>query len=336
MKLLVYSTKSFEIEPLKAANTGNHKITFVTESLDSTTAVLAAGYEAISIFSGDDASLVVLETLKDMGVRYITLRSAGYNNVSIKSALRLGLKVANAPDYSPHAIAEHAMGLILAWNRKLMQANKQVHQHNFLLDDLVGTNVHGKTIGVVGTGRIGSILIKIVHGFGCKLLATDIEQNHYLESEYDLKYVDLETLCKESDIVSINVPLNYETHHMFNKKVFSLMKKNALLVNTARGGVVKTVDLIAALVDGSIAGYATDVFENEKGIFFKDHNKKDINNEQLKALLAMPNVILTPHQAFVTKEAIKNIAETTLHNIDCWVEDRVNVNELGYYNVTSE
>lgn len=336
MKLLVYSTKKFEIQPLKAANTGGHKITFITEALDSTTAVLAAGYDAISIFSGDDASLVVLETLKELGVKYISLRSAGYNNVSIKSALRIGLKVANAPDYSPHAIAEHAMGLILAWNRKLLLANSQVHEHNFLLNDLVGSNVHGKTVGIVGTGRIGSIMIKILHGFGCHLLATDLEQNHYLESEYNLKYVDLKELCKESDIISLHIPLNFETHHMFNNKLFGLMKKHVLLVNTARGGVVKTNDLLTALNQEIIAGYATDVFEFEKGIFFKDNSKKGIVNEQLKALLAMPNVLLTPHQAFVTHEAIKNIAQTTLHNIDCWEEDRVNANELGFQNVISE
>ena len=244
MKVLVYSAKEFEIGYIKKANGGRHKMKFVPDTLNSTTAVLAAGHDAISIFSNDDASLVALEILKDLGVKYIALRATGFNNVSIKSAKRIGLKVAYAPEYSPHAIAEHTIGLLLALNRKLIQANAQVHQYNFLLDELIGFDLNGKTAGVFGTGRIGSIVVGILHSFGCKVLGNDIKKNHYLENQYDLEYVELEELCKKADIISINVPLTYETHHIFDASLLGSMKKNALLVNTARGAIVKTKDLL--------------------------------------------------------------------------------------------
>ncbi|RUA10298.1 MAG: 2-hydroxyacid dehydrogenase [Flavobacteriia bacterium] len=330
MKVLVYSTKDFEKDNLKKANGKKHTLTFVPEALDADTAVLAAGYDAISIFSNDDASLVVLETLKDMGVKYITLRSTGYNNVSIKSAKRIGLKVAYAPEYSPNAIAEHTVALVLALNRKLVQADAQVKQYNFSMDNLVGFDLNGKTVGILGTGKIGSILVRIFHAFGCKLMATDLTKNQYLESHYDLKYLPLEEMCKKADIISINVPLTYETHHLFRNSLFKLMKKGTILVNTARGGIVKTEDLISNIKNGHLGGYATDVYENERGIFFQDHSKKGIEDEQLKELISLPHALLTPHQAFATKEALLRIAQTTISNLDCWEEGRGCKNELGY------
>ncbi|MBR9853302.1 MAG: 2-hydroxyacid dehydrogenase [Algicola sp.] len=334
MKVLVYSAKDFEIDHLKKMNNGKHKLKFVPETLNATTAVMAAGYDAICIFSNDDASLVVLEILWDLGVKYITLRSTGYNNVSVKSAKRIGLKVAYAPEYSPHAIAEHAVGLALALNRKLIQANVQVQQFNFLLDNLIGSEMFGKTVGIFGTGRIGSILVKIFHAFGCKVLATDIQRNQYLENHYEVEYVPLEVLCQQSDIISINTPLTYETHHIFKESLFSTMKNGALLINTARGGIVKTDDAIAALKSGNLGGYATDVYEHERGVFFKDNGKSGISDELLKELIGMSNVLLTPHQAFATKEALERIAETTIYNIDCWEEGRTCKNELGFQTIT--
>lgn len=329
MKVLVYSAKDFEVEKLKNANQDRHRITFVSEALDSTTVTLAAGYEAISIFSGDDASSVVMEMLKELGVKYLTLRSTGYNNVSTTAAKRLGIKVANAPDYSPHAIAEHTICLVLALNRRLLLANEQVKAYNFLLDDLVGSNLNGKTVGIVGTGRIGSLLVKLFHAFGCEVIANDLVVNHYLENQFNVKYMDLRTLCRKADIISIHVPLTQDTHYMFNESLFKLMKKGVVLVNTARGAVVRTKDLLNALESGSIAGYATDVYETEKGIFFRD-NTSGIKDTELKELIALPNVLLTPHQAFVTEEALRNIADTTVHNLNCWEEDRPCKNELGY------
>lgn len=334
MKVLVYSAKDFEIKNIEKLNAGKHKIKFVPEALDPTTAVMAAGCDAISIFSNDDASLVVLETLWDLGVKYIALRSTGYNNVSVKSAKRIGFKVAYAPEYSPNAIAEHTVGLLLALNRKLIQANAQVKQYNFTLDNLMGFDLNGKTVGVFGTGRIGSILVKIFHAFGCKVVANDVNRNHYLESHCDLEYLPLEELCRRSDVISINAPLNYETHHIFHEPLLSAMKEDALLINTARGGIVKTEDVVAALKSGHLGGYATDVYEHERGVFFKDNSKSGITDELLKELISLPNVLLTPHQAFATKEALYRIAETTIYNLDCWEEGKVCKNELGFETVT--
>jgi len=334
MKVLVYSAKDFEIKNLEKWNGSKHKIKFVPDTLDTKTAVMAAGYDAISIFSNDDACLVVLEILHELGVKYITLRSTGYNNISVKSAKRIGFKVAYAPEYSPNAIAEHAVGLLLALNRKLLQADAQVKQYNFTLDNLIGFDLNGKTVGIFGTGKIGSILVKIFHAFGCKVVANDVKRNHYLENHYNLEYLPLEELCKKSDIISINAPLNYETHHIFDEPLFLAMKEGAIVINTARGGIVKTEDVMAALKSGHLGGYVADVYEYERGIFFKDNSKTGINDELLKELIALPNVLLTPHQAFATKEALERIAETTIYNLDCWEEDKVCKNELGFETVT--
>lgn len=330
MKLLVYSAKRFEIPYLKRANKKNFPVSFTENALDSQTAIQAVGFKAISIFSGDDASHNVLEKLWDLGVRYITLRSAGHNNVHVKTAKRLGFKVANTPDYSPHAIAEHATALLLALNRKVILANAKVHQYNFLQDGLMGFNLHRKTVGIIGTGRIGSIMVKIMHGFGCTILANDLLPDNDLVEFCNVTYVGLEELCRRSDVISIHIPLNYENHQLINKEKFSWMKRDVIFVNTSRGAIVDTNALLSVLEEKEIGGYCTDVYENEKGIFFKDNSKDGIRDEKLKKLLSYPNVLLTPHQAFITKEALIGIAEATFENIDQWVEKGECKNELGY------
>ncbi len=335
MKLLVYSAKDYEIPYLGKANKDQHKVSYTKEALDTHTAIQAMGFEAISIFSGDDASLVVLEKLWDLGVRFIALRAAGYNNIHIKAAKRFGFKVANAPEYSPHAIAEHAVALLLGINRKIVKAVNRVRNHNFLQDGLMGTNIHGKTVGIVGTGRIGSIMVKIMHGFGCKLLAFDLAPDTDLVELCDVTYTDLEVLCKKSDIISLHVPLTYDTYSLINQKMFAFMKPEVLLVNTARGAVVETKALIKALEKRTIGGYASDVYEKEKGSFFKDHSKRGLSDAQLRTLLSFPNVLMTPHQAFMTIEALTNIAEITFYNIDCWEKGTASENELGYETIGS-
>lgn len=329
MKLLVYSAKDFEIPFLKSANNNRNEVTYTKNALDSETALQATGYNAISIFSGDDASSIVLEKLWDFGVRYITLRSSGYNNLHIKTAKRFGFHVANASDYSPHAIAEHATALLLALNRKIVLANTQVHNYNFLQDGLLGFNLHGKTVGIIGTGRIGSIMAKIMHGFGCKILAYDQTPDYDLIELCNVTYTPLNELCEESDIISLHIPMNYENYYFINKEKLSLMKKSTILINTSRGELVDTKALIEALEAKNIAGYATDVYEKEKGIFFKDHSKNGIKDERLKKLLSLTNVLLTPHQAFITKEALTNIAEITFDNLDSWSQGHISKNELG-------
>ncbi|MDE3740829.1 2-hydroxyacid dehydrogenase [Maribacter polysaccharolyticus] len=330
MKLLVYSAQDFEVPFLKKANRERHKTTFIKEALDTNTAIKAMGFDAISIFSADDASLIVLEKLRDLGVKYITLRSAGYNNIQVKSAKRLGFKVANAPDYSPNAIAEHAVALLLAANRKIHVADRQVRQYNFRQEALLGFDLVGKTMGIIGTGRIGSIMSRIMHGFGCKIIANDIHMDDNLIAEYGVEYVDLPQLYKQADIISLHVPLTAATHHMVDGKAFGKMKPNVFLLNTARGAVVDTKALINALRDKKLGFYAADVYEKEKGLFFKDNSPNGIKDETLIALLSFPNVLLTPHQAYVTKEALTNIAEITFYNLDCWEQGEPCANELGF------
>ncbi len=335
MKLLVYSAKEFEIPFLKAANQGKHKVTFIKEALYTDTALKAVGFDAISIFSGDDASSIVLEKLWDLGVRYITLRSTGYNNIHLKVAHALGFKVANAPEYSPNAIAELAVGLLLALNRKLIVANHKVHNGNFLQEGLLGFDLNGKTVGIVGTGNIGSVMAKIMKGFGCTLLGHDMAPNFHLVQKYGMSYVGLEELCTRSDAISLHLPLTQETHYMINATIFKCMKKDAILVNTARGAVVDTKALLDALENHQIGAYGTDVFEKERGNFFQNHGKDGLKDPQLKKLLSYPNVLLTPHQGFITQEALTKIAETTFDNLDCWAEGTASKNELGQENVVT-
>lgn len=335
MKLLVYSAKSFEIPFLKRANINKHKVTYLKEALDTNTAIKAVGYEAISIFSGDDASSIVLEKLWDMGVRHITIRSSGHNNINLKSAKKFGFKVANAPDYSPHAIAEHAIALLLALNRKIVRANTQVHQYNFLQDDLMGFNLNGKTVGIIGTGRIGSIMAKIMHGFGCKIVANDLNPDYDLIELCNVTYTTLNNVCEQSDIITLHVPLSYENYYLINKNKIAMMKEGTILINTARGAVVETDALIDALENKHLGGYCTDVYEKEKGTFFRDNSENGITDERLKKLLSFSNVLLTPHQAFVTKEALANIAEITFENINCWADGKTSKNELGLELISS-
>jgi len=332
MKVLVYSAKDFEIPYLVEANSKKHKLTFIKDSLSSETAIKSIGYEAISIFSADVASMIIIEKLKDFGVKYITLRSVGYDNVNLKVASKLGIRVANVPAYSPYAIAEHAVSLLLALNRRLIVSNQRVKHFNFDLNHLIGFDLNNKTIGIIGTGNIGSVMIKIMYGFGCKLLAYDIDENEELIKKYDVKYLPLEDLSKQADIISLHVPLNKSTHHLINKHLIKQMKPGVTIINTARGSVINTKDVIDGLRNKTIGGLGIDVYENEKGVFFKDHTQDIITDEMLIQLNSMPNVLITGHHAFLTKEALTKIAETTIYNLDYWNEDRETENELTEVN----
>ncbi|GAA4280993.1 2-hydroxyacid dehydrogenase [Gaetbulibacter aestuarii] len=330
MKVLVYSTKKFEIPYLKAANNGKHNLTFLEESLSSETAMKAIGFKAVSLFTSDNASNIVIEKLKDFGVKYITLRSVGHDNVNLFAAQKNNIQVAFVPAYSPHAVAEHAAAILLALNRKLIQANKRVKAFNFDLDDLIGTDLNNKTCGIIGTGKIGSVMAKIMHGFGCKLLGHDTHPNKHLSVQYQMKYVPLKTLCEHADIISIHVPLNTETHHLIDASLLNIMKPHCLLVNTARGAILNTKDVVEALIKKQIQGLAMDVYEFERGVFFKDCSKAIPNDDLLIKLNAMPNVIITGHQAFLTDEALKRIAETTIENLDSWDKGKKPKNELHF------
>jgi D-lactate dehydrogenase len=328
MKIIIYSTKGFECSYLQQANKMNHELTCAEEALNLQTSSLAQGHEAAVVFTGDDVSTGVVEKLHEAGVKYIAIRAVGYDNIDIKRANELGIKVANVPEYSPYAIAEHAVALMLALNRKLILADKQVHHHNFTVGNLVGFDLHQKKVGIVGTGRIGGITAKILNGFGCRLLGYDIVENKELSEKYNLEYVDLKTLCSSSDIITLHTPLNAATKYLINKEILDEMKPGVMLINTARGAVINTEHVIDALENGKIGYLGIDVYEKEKGIFFYDYSKNRITDEMLKKLMSHPNVIITPHQAFATNEALSNIADTTFYNIDCWANNKDSDNEL--------
>ena len=328
MKTLFYSTRGFEQPYLEVANNHNFEVAFTQESLSSETANQAKGFDIVCIFTQDDASAKVLEALNKNGVKFIAIRAAGYDNVDIPKANELDMAIANVPEYSPYAIAEHAVTLILALNRKIVLANQQVHQQNFTTDNLIGFDLHGKTVGIIGTGKIGSIFIKIMHGFGCRLLAYDIKENADLKEKYGVEYLALSDLCRQSQIISIHTNLNPKTKHIINKNSIELMQPNVMLINTGRGGCVDTADVIEALENKQIAYYGADVYEYEKGLFFNNLSNKELKDDLFKKLITMSNVLITPHQAFATKDALSNIASTTFHNIDCWNNKQHSENEL--------
>ena len=331
MKVLFYSAKSFEKRYFIKANHTHLDISFTEYPLSLHTAYLSKGFDCISVFTADDVSEKVLELLYLEGVKFIAVRAAGYDNVNLRKASELGIHVANVPEYSPWSIAEHTAAMVLALNRKIVLADKQVHTQNFSLDNLVSFDLHNKTVGIIGTGRIGKISAKIMHGFGCQLLGFDISPSAELESNYAFKYCTLQELCLTSDIILIHTPLNTSTKYLLDKKMFSIMKRGVMIVNTARGAVVNTADLLAYLQNGTIGYYGMDVYENEKGIFFADLTGKHIEDPDLVKLLSMKNVLVTPHQAFATYEALTNIADTTFYNILEWKEGLTPDNELTHH-----
>jgi len=318
MKTTVFSTHKFEEPYLVKANDGKHQLKLLESRLTEETAMLATGSKAVSLFTGDDASAHILEKFNAFGIKYIALRSAGFNHVDLLKVAELDMKVARVPAYSPYAIAEHTMALILALNRKLIKANNRVREHNFSLNGLTGFDLNGKTVGVIGTGKIGSVLIKILHGFGCNILAQDIEENKDLIDKYGVIYTDCATLCKHADIISLHAPLKASTKHLIDAKHIALMKTGVMLINTSRGGLVDTKAVIQGLKTKKIGYLGLDVYEEEEQLFFEDLSQGVINDDQFMRLTTFHNVLITGHQAFFTAEALTNIAETTLANIDAF------------------
>ena len=292
------------------------------------TAQLADGCKSVSIFVNDDASAPVLNKLKKNGVAFLALRSAGYNHVDLVEAKKLGLRVARVPDYSPYAVAEHAVALMLALNRKLIRAHNRVRELNFTLDGLVGFDMHGKTIGLIGTGKIGSVVAKIMNGFGCNVLASDLIESKELKEKYGVTYTDCESLCVKSDIISLHLPLAANTKHIINKNYIDKMKAGVMLINTSRGGLINTKDVIEGLKSSRIGYLGMDVYEEEGGLFFEDHSDDILQDDVISRLMTFNNVLITSHQAFLTNTALENIAKTTMYNIDCFEKGIVCENEL--------
>lgn len=318
MKILFYSSKDFEKTYLENENKEQDELVFKKEILSAATASAAKGFEAISIFVNDDASAGVLEKLHEAGVKIIAIRAAGHDNVDIAKANELGMVVTNVPSYSPHAIAEHAVALLLALDRKLIVADRQGHKYDFRIDNLVGFNLHRKTVGVIGVGAIGKVFAKIMHGFGCNLLGYDVCQDAAMIEKYGMKYVSLEQLCSEADIISLHTPLTDDTKHLVCAKLIDSMKDGVTIINTSRGGCIKTSDVLTALASGKIRAFGADVYEREKGLFFLDHSQAPPQDPELAALLARNDVIITPHQAFATAEALANICSSVFKSIHSW------------------
>lgn len=329
MKTLIYSIHGFDKSFLKKSAVGKHELVYTEKRLNASTAHLAKGYEAIAVFSSDIASAEVLEQLKEYGVNYIATRSVGYDHIDLEKAKELGIKVANVPSYSPYAIAEHAVTLLMTINRKIRLSQSLMQQNDFRLDQLIGFDIHGKTIGIVGTGKIGEAFARIMHGFGCQLLAYDIEENKDLIRTTGIQYVSLEEVCKAADVISVSCPLNKATRYLFNKTVFAHMKKGVVFINTARGGIVNTTDLLDALDQGIVSSAGLDVYEQEKPIFFNDLTQQTIEDELFERLRNHPQVLLTGHQAFLTNEALQGISDTTVCNLTEWERDGRSENDLG-------
>lgn len=312
MKVAVFSTKSYDRNFLEAANTeSKHELVFLEPRLTAETSVLATGSQAVCAFVNDELNAQTLSKLASSGIKLIALRSAGFNNVDLAKAEELGLTVVRVPAYSPYAVAEHTIGLILALNRRIPRAYNRVREGNFSLEGLLGFDLHGKTVGIVGTGRIGTITAQILQGFGCKVLAYDNSP----PEDRKLEYVSFPQLLAAADIISLHCPLSSDTHHLINAQTIAQMKTGAMLINTSRGALIDTKAAIIGLKSGKIGYLGLDVYEKEGDLFFEDFSSEVIQDDIFQRLLTFPNVLITGHQSFFTNEAVKSIAETTLLNI---------------------
>ncbi|HEY4656432.1 MAG TPA: 2-hydroxyacid dehydrogenase [Cyclobacteriaceae bacterium] len=327
MQVLFYSTHKFEKEYLKEFIC-DQKLLLLETRLTLETARLAQGSQAVSIFVNDDASAPVLQKLSEAGIKYLALRSAGFNHVDLNKAAALGMRVGRVPEYSPAAIAEHTVALMLALNRKLVRASNRVRDLNFSLDGLTGFDMAGKTVGVIGTGKIGSVVVRILNGFDCKILAFDPHQNEELKVRYNVNYTDCMRLCEQSDIITLHLPLTKQSRYIISKACIDSMKPGAMLINTSRGGLVNTKEVIDALKTGKIGYFGMDVYEEEEGLFFEDHSDDILQDDVIARLMTFQNVIITSHQAFLTREALVKIAETTRYNLECWEKGVASENEL--------
>ncbi|EGN75501.1 lactate dehydrogenase-like oxidoreductase [Idiomarina sp. A28L] len=314
MEIAFFSSKPYDQASFNHANAEHsHNITFFAVPLSVNTAALAEGSAAVCVFVNDEVNHKVLKLLKAGGTQLIVLRCAGFNNVDLAAAEELGIRIARVPAYSPHAVAEHALALILTLNRKTHRAFNRVREGNFALDGLLGFDLAGKTIGVVGAGKIGEIFAKIMQAMGCEVLIIDPEANREVRKSF--RIVEFAELIKNSDIISLHCPLTPETHHLINAEVLAACKRGVMLINTSRGKMVDTKAAIEALKTGQLGALGLDVYEEEGDLFFSDLSSEVIQDDIFMRLLTFPNVLITGHQGFFTREALANIADTTLGNV---------------------
>jgi len=329
MKIAMFDTHGYDRESFARNNEHfGFDITFLEPRLGRATAKLAEGHDVVCAFVNDRADGETLRILHAGGARLMALRSAGYNHVDLNVAAELGLPVVRVPAYSPHAVAEHAVALVLALNRKIHRASARVREWNFSLEGLVGFDLHQKTVGVIGTGKIGRVAATIFRGFGCSVLCFDVFPDADFAAKIGADYVTLDELYRRSDIVTLHAPLTPDTHHLIDEAALSKMKKGAFLINTSRGALVDSTALVRALKRRALGAAGLDVYEEEAGIFFQDLSNQVLQDDVLARLLSFPNVLITSHQAFMTNEALANIAEVTLESVRAFARGEPLVNAV--------
>lgn len=323
MKMAMFDTHVYDRASFDLANQQfGHAITYLEPRLTALTAKLAAGFPVACAFVNDRADAETLGILAAGGTRLLALRSAGHNHVDLRVAAELGIAVVRVPAYSPYAVAEHAVALVLALNRKIHRASARVREWNFSLEGLVGFDLHGKTVGIIGAGKIGQVAARIFKGFGCTVLCYDPYPDQQFALDVGAHYVELTELFSQSHIISLHAPLTPDTYHLINTDALSQMRPKAMLINTSRGALVDSRALVRALKSGNLGSAGLDVYEEEAGIFFQDLSNEVLQDDILARLLSFPNVLITSHQAFMTTEALRNIAEVTLENVRTYEQGR--------------
>lgn len=314
MKVAVFSSKPYDQENLEKFNQAKHQLTFLPARLTPLTVSLASGYDAVCCFVNDQLDADCIQVLARYGVKVIAMRCAGYNNVDLNACAKHKIKLVRVPEYSPYAVAEHAVALIMDLNRNIHRAFSRVRENYYLLDGLLGFDMQGKTVGVLGTGKIGLCFIKIMQGFGCKVIAYDPLENDEIKA-LGVEYKSLDALYAGSDIISLHCPLTKGTHHMIDQQSISKMKKGVMIINTSRGGLVDTLAVIKGLKSEKIGYLGLDVYEEETDLFFEDFSNTVLQDDVFARLLTFPNVVITGHQAFFTREALAAISTVTINNL---------------------
>ncbi len=328
MKVTFFSTQPYDRKSFEVHNKEfGFDISFLDVQLNEQTATLAAGADAVCAFVNDRINETIIQQLTSSGIKILALRSAGFNNVDLRAAQAHNLTVVRVPAYSPHAVAEHAVAMIMTLNRKIHKAYNRIREQNFSLNGLLGFDLYGKTVGVIGTGNIGEVFSRIMLGFGCKVVAFDINQNEKLR-EAGVEYRSVDELLPLCDIVSLHCPLNEHTKYLINDHSIGLMKDHVMLINTSRGGLIDTRSVVKGLKSGKIGSLGIDVYEQEENLFFRDLSESIIEDDVISRLSSFPNVLITAHQGFFTYEALTQIAQTTLSNLDAFQKGKPLTNEV--------
>ena len=325
IKIAMFDSKQYDIESFDSLKNESVKIKYFETKLTEDTAYLAKGYDAVCVFVNDTVNSEVIDVLCSLDVKLVALRCAGFNNVDLKAA-KGKINIVRVPAYSPHAVAEHAMGMIITLIRRIHKAYIRSKDFNFSLNGLTGFNLNGKTVGIIGTGKIGRVFCDICNGFGMNVLAYDL----YPDSSVKAEYVSLDEIFEKSDIISLHCPLTSDNYHIIDKSAIDSMKKGAIIVNTSRGSLIDAEDLLEGIKDKKIGGACLDVYEEESDLFFEDNSGHIVHDDILARLISMPNVLITSHQAFLTEEALENIAQTTVSNICSFFNDNKLENEVRY------